>query len=505
MVFCKFSNFFEKFLLLTLAYPKVFVPLIKVGMRFILIALISSIFLHGEEKTTHHTLMLENQLLSYTATVGTLPAKDSEGAVKGEIGYTAYFKENPGANRPITFCFNGGPGSASLWLHVGAFGPRKIVSTEEGGSIVPPYEMRDNLDTILDLTDLVFVDPMGTGFSKPNSKEDGQQFYGIKEDVRSLGDFIHDFITKHQRWNSPKYIAGESYGTTRSAGLSHYLQTEHGMYLNGVILISCAIDFQTFFFQRNIDNQLPYFLYLPTYTATAWYHGKYRPDASIQDAVDDAVQYSYKTLAPFLLRNSSFNKEAVYRDVAELSGLNQEFVRRNQGKFDANNFIDEFFGDERKVLGVYDTRLVGDAADTGKDPFFENPSVSTMAGIVEASFRNYLQNELEFSPEKYISLSFDVYTNWNFFSYSPWGYPNMMDSLRSAMIINPKMKVFVGSGYYDCVTPFAATDYCFDHLDLPDSYKSNLQMEYYEGGHMYYLNPKARQKFKQDLIQFYNN
>lgn len=475
-------------------------------IRFLISILLLSVSLFSEDKITSHLIQLESGPLAYKATVGTLSARDKKGDIKGEIGYTAYIMEGSPSNRPITFAFNGGPGSSSVWLHLGAIGPRRIVLPEEGQSITPPYRITDNLETILDLTDLVFIDPIGSGFSKANSLDDAKPFYDLAGDIRVIGDFIHDYINTNNRWNSPKYLAGESYGTLRASGLAEYLQNEHSMYLNGIVLISCAIDFQTFFFARHTDNQLPYFLSLPTYAVTAWHHGRYRPEATIEEVVDDALSFVYETYVPVLFRNSSLNKaekETLYDQIAELSGLRYETVRRNKGKIHERLFITEFFADESKVLGMYDTRLTAEVPDPAYVDFFQDPSVSSIGGIIGGAFHEYIQNELDFSPSQYTFLSFEAYENWNFFSRTPWGYPNLMSALRNAMVVNPKMKVFVASGYYDCVTPFAATDYCFDHLDLPDSYKENVQMENYEGGHMYYLNPLARKKFKQDLIHFY--
>lgn len=475
-------------------------------MRYLLLALIFAISFYGESKTTRHVIQLESGPLSYEAIVGTLPAKNREGVVKGEIGYTAYIKEGGEGNRPITFAFNGGPGSSSILLHLEMLGPRRALMKEEGQSLVPPYQLIDNLETTLDLTDLVFIDPIGTGFSTAQTKEDAKAFYGITEDIRSVGDFIHDFITAHKRWNSPKYLAGESYGTLRAVGLAEYLQNEHSMYFNGVVLISCAIDFQTFFFTYQVDNQLPFFLYLPTYAATAWYHGKYQPEAPLQKVIEDATRFSHEKYIPFLIHPSSFNKierEMLYDELSHLTGLSLETVRRSKGKIGDDLYLEEFFAEEDKVLGVYDTRLVGDPCVPGGDRFAQNPSVSILTGIIGGAFRHYLQTELEFSPDVYKILSMEAHQSWNFFSYSPWGYPNLLNSLRGALVVNPELKIFVASGYYDCVTPFGATEYCFEHLNLPESYYLNIQMENYEGGHMFYLTPSARKKFKQDLTEFY--
>lgn len=451
-------------------------------MRFLLI--LFAVVLFAENTTTRHTIELVDGPLSYTATVGSI----------GQISYIAYVKEGGISQRPITFAFNGGPGSSSVMLHIGAFGPRRIVSPEEGQAAIPPYQIVDNFETLLDVSDLVFVDPAGTGLSE--SKE---EVYGMMSDIHSIGDFIRDFITQNKRWNAPKYLAGESYGTLRACGLANYLQQEYGIYLNGLILISCAIDYQTILFEK--DNLLPYLLYLPTYATTAWHYGRYMPGSTLEEAANLARLYIYKTYASSLLRRNYHEKEQLYAELAEMTGLPSHLVRKAHGQIGNNLFLLEFFGPENKVLGGYDTRVSGYYTHPGLTDFFQDPSSTAIEGILSGGFHDYLQRELS-TPISYRIMSMDVHTKWDFQKSTTLGYPNMMGELRSAIAVNPCLKVFVGSGYFDAVTPFAAAEYCFDHLEMPGA---SVQMEYYEGGHMYYLNPAARQKFKRDLIRFYGN
>ncbi len=452
------------------------------------------------DKTTFHLLQLDDQLLPYSATVGSLPASVKEGEAKGEIHYTAYMREGNG--RPLTFVFNGGPGSSSVWLHMGAFGPRRIVTPEEGQSATPPYELCDNGETLLDLTDLVFVDPIGTGLSRADSSETAQEFYDSFGDVHSIGDFIRDFLTVNRRWNSPLYLAGESYGTFRCCGLSDYLQSEHGIYPKGLILISCAIDFQTFLFDN--DNFLPYSLYLPTYAATAWYHGRCRPDATLEEVVEEARKFAFDSYAPASWRPSRLSikdRDTLYNQLAQLTGLPLNIIKREQGRIEEDTFLLEFFPDEKKVLGIYDTRVTGYYKNR-QTHFGLDPSITSIAGIFSGAFHHYMASELDF-PVSYLLFSTDINLRWEFKSYAPFGYPNFMDALRNSFIANPDLKVFVGMGYFDAATPFATAEYSFDHLNLPEGSIHSVQKEYYEGGHMYYLNPSARKKFKQDLIRFY--
>lgn len=449
-------------------------------LRFIFALLIlTSIF--GEEKISTHSIKLGEETLTYTATV-----------VSGEVSYIAYIKE--GENRPITFAFNGGPGSSSVWLHMGSFGPRRIVAPEEGQTIAPPYNLIDNPETILDLTDIIFIDPMGTGLSKSETKEKEEEHYSIKGDITAVGKFIRDYLTTHRRWNSPKYIAGESYGAMRASGLAEYLQNEFGIYLNGLIFISAGIDYQTLIFDR--DNSLPYFLFMPTYATTAWYHNRYKPEATLEDVAQEARDFVYETYASSIICRKCHDPEAINSRVSEMTGLPLDLVRRYQGRIREDQFASDFFVDQHKVICPYDTRMAAYAHS-----LFQDPSGAMITGIFSGAFHDYLHRELE-CPNSYTLFSYDVNGKWNYRDYNFWSYPNLMSGLRKVLIANPSLKLFVGCGYFDLATPFAATEYCFDHLDVPNV---SLQMEYYEGGHMYYLNPKARTKFKQDLIRFYRN
>lgn len=435
--------------------------------------------LFGDEKFSTHSVQIQQETISYTVTVET-----------GAISAISYMKE--GANRPITFAFNGGPGSSSVWLHMGAFGPRRIMAPEEGQSPTPPYQIIDNLETILDLTDLVFIDPMGTGFSKGKTEEDEKKCYSIKGDIESVGTFIRDYLTKNQRWNSPKYIAGESYGAIRTAGLAEHLQNKHGIYFNGLIFISPALDYQTFIFDT--DNQVPYFLYLPTYATTAWYHGLTRTEATVEEVAQEARDYVYEIYAPSLICTKCHDPEPIYRALSKITALPLDFVERCRGRISDEKFLKELMARDRKTVGRFDTRFIGYTNSPHQDP-----SSDDLEGIFSGAFHDYLHRELNF-PSSYTLLSMDVNSKWNYWDYNQWGYPNLMSGLRKSLASNPKMKIFVGCGYYDLATPFMATEYCLDHLDVPDV---QVQLEYYDGGHMYYLNPSARVKFKQDLIRFY--
>jgi len=458
--------------------------------------------LWAESTTTTHTLLLEKGPLSYNAIVSSLPLRDANGHVKAEMGFTAYIKEGPLNHRPITFAFNGGPGSSSIWLHAGAFGPRRVVTHEEGQSVTPPYCMIDNLETLLDLTDLVFIDPVGTGLSRA-SEEDAGYFYNLGTDIQSFGAFIRDYLTAHNRWNSPKYLAGESYGALRACGVADHLQNDYSIYLNGLILISPAIDYQTFVFHT--DNQLPHFLYLPTFAATAWHYGRLLPLATLEEVVSKARRFAYETYAPSMLKSfspSPCEKEVLFNRLADFTGLSLNTIKWNKGRISDQIFQVEFFSEEHKAIGRFDTRCSGNYSDPNQIGFVQDPSDTAISGIFIGAFHDYLQNELQ-HPASYCPFSLDVNSRWDYSGCNSFGYPNLMGALRQALAVNPSLKIFAGCGYFDCATPFAATEYCLDHLDLADADRSRCQVEYYEGGHMFYLSPPARIKFKHDLIRFY--
>ncbi len=446
----------------------------KALLPFLLLATLTA-----EEKMTSHSIELNGERLEYVATVGT-----------GEVSYIAYTKE--GTNRPITFAFNGGPGSASVWLHLGVLGPRRVVSHEEGQPISPPYQIVDNLETILDLTDLVFIDPMGTGLSKAESEESAKKHLSIRGDVVEVGKFIRDYLTQNQRWNSPKYLLGESYGATRAAGLAEYLPNQFGIFLSGILFISPALDFQTLLFDT--DNPLPYFLYLPTYAATAWHHQKLSPELSLEEVVQSARAFAYSAYAPSLLSPKSTDPDLIYSEVARLTALPLDLVRRHEGKIADSLFFLNLLGSEKKMIGRFDAR------ETNYAHSFEmDPSETAIIGIFSGAFHDYLHKELAV-PHSYNLMSMSVNEQWNYHDWNEWGYPNVMGALRKGLMVNPKVKLFFGCGYFDLATPFGTVEYCIDHLSLPNL---SIQTEYYDAGHMFYLKPAARIKFKQDLIRFY--
>lgn len=479
-------------------------------MRFIWIFCIFSLFANEDFLslvTTEHTLTLENTSpFCYTAVTGKLPVDcDIQEKTPPEIFFIAYFK-NDEKNRPITFIFPGGPGGSCGPEAICSFGPRRILTPDEGKTLLPPYRLIDNPETLLPWTDLVFVDPVGTGFSSLGEDPDTLKgLLSVDGDIASLGDFIRTFIAYFNRWNSPKYLSGTSYGTTRCCGIADYL-TSHDLSLHGIILLGSALDYSTLVGQHN--RSLPDCLMIPTFAASAWYHGRLWPELSLDEVVDYARRFSFEFYIPSMLQPNRLSKteqEAFYTHLAMLIGLPIETVRRYQGRFDEFLFTTEFFASDRKVIGGLDTRYVGELGSIQRRDVSDDPSYRDMQGIY-CAFNEYLHNELETSRpfERYVTFSSPAHSYWNYSTRDSVEWPELMQRVRRTLIQNPQMKIFVGSGYYDCRTPFAATEYCFDHLNLHPSYENNLQFEYYEGGHGFIFDCNCLQKLKKDLAKFYN-
>ncbi len=475
-------------------------------MRYFLLLLIASLAYSEEPppydlNITKHTIQLKTGPLAYTAITGLCPIF-GETEKEAELFFISYTKDGE-KNRPITFFFPGGPGGAGTIGSILSFGPRRLLSADEGRTILPPYELIDNQETLLEHTDLVFVDPVDCGFSKAEEKADMDYFFSVEGDIETLGDFIYSYIDLSRRWNSPIYLAGGSYGTLRCCGLASHL-FEYGMAVSGIALDGCAFEWSTFLSER--DNPLPDWLLIPTFAATAWYHGRLWPDKSLEDVVDYARRFLYDELAPFMLqpsRLSPIEQARLEQKLSDLIGLPVDTVRRYNCRFNERIYASEFFGSERKSLGRLDSRYAGDLFTI--DPKHSNdPSYLDSIGYGPA-FKHYLQEELgtRHPFKKYRLFSDQAFNKWQFGTFDSFGAPSLLKRLRQALVVNPLMKVFVGAGYYDCRTPFAATEFCFEHLDLPVSYRKNIQFGYYAAGHGFVFDQNALKKWKKDLVKFY--
>ena len=456
---------------------------------------------------TAHKVTIGGKTVDYEAAAGLLPIKDDDGKATAAIFYTAYTK--PGADpagRPVTFCFNGGPGSSSVWLHLGAFGPRRVVLTDAGEAPPPPATLADNDASLLDLTDLVFIDPVSTGFSRPaDEKTVNKQFHGVTEDVQSVGEFIRLYATRNNRWASPKYVAGESYGTTRAAGLAGHLQSRLGMRLNGVLLVSAVLNFGTVRFDDG--NDLPFVLYFPSYAATAWYHKKLAPGqpADLPGVLAAAEAFASGEYAVALHKGAALSnaeRKAVAAKAAALTGLTAEYVLRCDLRVEGRRFMKELLRDRGQSTGRYDSRLLGtDAVAAGDRPDYD-PSYAAVQGPYTEAFNAYVRGPLKYEND----LPYEILTGrvqpWNYGQAGSNRYVNVAPTLRAAMAQNPALRVFVASGYYDLATPYAATKYTVDHLSPDRAVRGRVTMAYYEAGHMMYTHAPSRAKLRAAAAAF---
>lgn len=458
---------------------------------------------------TKHSINISGKPIQYTATTGYMEMKSEDGKHKANIFYVSYVKDSETKEkRPITFAFNGGPGSSSVWLHMGALGPKRVLFSDEGEPLAPPYSMADNEYCWLEFTDLVFIDPVSTGFSRPVGEEKKEQFHGTKEDAQSVGEFIRLFTTKNKRWSSPKFLVGESYGTTRAALLSSYLQERYGMYLNGLLLVSAALDFSTLRFKAG--NDLPYLLHLPTYTATAFYHKKLSQEMQqdIHKTLESARAFVANEYVPFLWKgdnNTASDKKAMAKKLSVYTGLSEQFIENSNFRIDISHFTKELLRDNDRTVGRLDSRYKGiDRRSVGAsfeyDPSYDGVIYGPYSGVLN----HYIADELKFESD----LTYEILTGnvhpWNWGSAAE-GYTSVSESLREAMTVNKHLKVFVANGYYDLATPFFATEYTLNHLELDETLRSNIQLTYYEAGHMMYVHKKSLIKFTDDVRAYYQN
>src|ERR1017187_2818966 len=453
---------------------------------------------------THHQITLNGKTLNYTATTGRLPLKRADGKIEGEMFFVAYTLDGQdAAKRPLTFAFNGGPGSASVWLHMGALGPKRVVLQSNGFMPAAPYHVEDNPDTLLDRSDIVMVDAMATGYSRGANVELTKKFLGVKGDVQAFGEFIRLYLSRYERWSSPLFLLGESYGTTRAAGVAGYL-ADHGIAFNGVTLLSMAVDFQTL--EWNKSNDLPYFLLVPTFNMIAGYHHKLAADLT-QDVAktrEEVEHWSSNEYALALGKGDAMTPEEHRKIVDQLSrytGLRPEVVEAHNLRIDVPTFTHELLLDQKLVVGRLDGRFSSPNADG--DHFYD-PTGSAILPPYTSAFNNYLRTELNYKSDMpYRVFAYDQpgFQKWEW-GNAVEGFPSTAGGLRSAMIKNPYMKILVMEGYYDLATPFAAANWTMDHLDLGAQYRQNISYATYNSGHMVYIDRGEHDKMKKDLVDF---
>lgn len=455
---------------------------------------------------TEHEIVIAGQVLHYTATTGVIVMKDEEGKAKAKIFFIAYTKKDvvDVSTRPLTISFNGGPGSSSVWLHLGVLGPKRVLSGDVDKIAPPPYRLTTNEYTLLQSSDLVFVDPVSTGYSRPAPGEEAKQFHGLQKDIASVGDFIRLYVTRYQRWNSPKFLIGESYGTTRAAGLAGYLQDRHGMYLNGLMLVSVILDFQTARF--DLGNDLPFLLFLPTYAATALYHNKVTLPAG-QDvkaflaAVEAFAQRDYALALLQGDRLPAAERQQLVQQLAAYTGLTPTYIEETNLRIEIHRFVKELLRSERRTVGRLDTRFQGVDRDAAGENFEFDPSYAAIQGPYTATLNDYVRRDLNFASDLPYEILTGLYETWDYSSHQNQ-YVNVAETLRSAMSKNPFLRVLVANGYYDLATPYFATEYTFHHLALDATLQRNIVMTYYAAGHMMYLHEPSLIQLSEDLHAF---
>ena len=454
---------------------------------------------------TTHEITLNGKAFKYRATVGMLPIRNSAGEPEAGLFYVAYTVDSaePTAKRPLCIAFNGGPGAGSLWLHLGALGPRRIRMNDDGLMPPAPYRLEDNQGTWLESCDIVFVDPVGTGFSRATKTDTARKFNGFTGDIDSVGEFIRLYLARNNRFSSPLFLAGESYGTTRAAGLAGAL-TNRGIALNGVILISSILNFQTARFNKG--NDLPFILFVPTYAATAWYHKKIDPayQKDLKTTLREARIFAEGEYATALMKGDRLTapeRDAVATKLSKFTGLSKTFLINNDLRIEIGRFTKELRRDQSLTVGRLDSRLTGTDGDQGAPtPEFDPSSAAIMPPYSQA-MNQYVREELNYKTDSvYYALGGGILP-WDY-SSAQNRYADTSDALRSAFDRNPFMKVFVANGYYDLATPFFATEYTFAHMGLQPKHRQNVTMKEYEAGHMMYISVPSLMKLKADVSVF---
>jgi carboxypeptidase C (cathepsin A) len=469
----------------------------------------------ARSQSTRHEIRLGGQSLRYTATVGWLIMNDDKDKPVARFGYTAYTLDGVAdrSRRPVTFAFNGGPGSSSIWLHMGVLGPRRVVVNDTGYAPPPPTRLIDNDYSILDVTDLVMIDPVGTGYSKPLGEAKGEDFWGVDQDIKSVGAFIKRYVTEQGRWGSPKYVLGESYGGVRGAGLARHLQSVLGMNLNGLILVSPYFSMASG--NDGIGVDLPHVLYLPTFAATAWYYdaipGK---PASLDDWIAEVERFAYDEYAPALMRGQAIpaaEKQDVAQKLARYTGISAEFWQRADLRVSHVQFLQELLRGRGMIAGRIDSRFSGPSLNPLNDVMDYDPFFPAVGPAFTAGFRDYLHSELKFDvPDDYV-VSGDLYRKWDWSHLQPGVVgdddqkvpaTNTLPDLEVAMTMNPGLHVLIEQGLYDLATPTLALKYNLDHLRLTPEARQRIRVSYHDAGHMMYLKDTAGRRFREGVAGF---
>ena len=457
---------------------------------------------------THHSMTLNGRVLQYTATTGRMAIKTTTGITDAEMFYVAYTLDKAGPKRPLTFAFNGGPGSGTIWLHMGAFGPRRVKMLPNGFMPAPPFELEDNPDTLLDRTDLVFIDAIGTGYSRALTPEAGKKYWGLLGDLDAFGEFIRLYLQANSRWTSPLYLAGESYGTTRAAGLSGWL-IDHGIALNGIVMISTVMNFQASSFA--VGNDLGYITFLPTYAMTAAYHNKLAPELNKNPSalLAEVKQFANNEYPVILQKGDSLTPEERAAAVAKLvryTGLSAKYIEQANLRIDLAHFDTELLRDEDKIIGRLDGRFTGTNASTPQQFSDYDPSEAAIRPPYTSTFGNYVQQELGYKTDLVYWVLGGGIGPWEFpvTGAGRNGFPDTSQMLRHAFTLNPYMHLFIAEGYYDAATPLGGVEYTLNHMGLTEEAHKRIHRDYFQAGHMVYIDRSSLNQLKKDIDQLFD-
>ena len=461
--------------------------------------------------TTKHVLRVGRRRLRYTALAGRVVLREEEHKdgtfgghpARAELSMTSYTLDDADPHtRPVVFAFNGGPGSSSVWLHLGLLGPRRVVMGDVGDLKPPPYDLVDNPESLLAVADLVFIDPMSTGFSRAVEGGKPGEYHGYQRDVEHVAELIRLWTSRNGRWMSPKFVAGESYGTLRGAALAAHLQDRYGMYLNGLILISSVLDLSSIDFEKQ-RNDRAHALYLPTYAAIAHYHGKHGR-RSLRSVLTEAEAYAARDLPWALSQGARLgpdDRAAAVSTLARLSGLSEDYVDRCDLRIEHWRYFTELLRDRHLAVGRLDARFTGPAASAIAENMDADPSHDAIMGPYAAAWNHYVRDELGYQSDLHYEQITSRVQPWSFKDFE--GRPvDVSDRLERAMRQNPHLRVHVAYGYYDGATPHFAAEHVFAKLRLPDSLRANIEHAYYEAGHMMYVHEPSRVQQSSDLAEF---
>jgi carboxypeptidase C (cathepsin A) len=465
----------------------------------------------AQASVTQHRLSLAGRSFDYTATAGLLIVRDDDDKPIASIGYVAYTRRDgkSGGVRPITFAFNGGPGSSSLWLHMGVLGPKRVVVSDPTPTPAAPYRTVDNEFSLLDVSDVVMIDPVGTGLSHAVCDHKDEEFWGVDPDIDSVSRFIAQYVSDNNRWTSPKYLLGESYGTTRAAAIVNYLRARRWLTFNGLILVSVATDIEAIFAELP-GNDRPYAVYLPGYAAVAWYHHMLPSQpASLEPFLAEVRQYAMGPYTAALLKGDALSNEerdTVAQKMHDYTGLPVEYLKQARLRVSENEFAHELLKARGLTVGRLDGRFVGPTTDLLAKETDYDPQSSAIGAAYAAAFLDYYHGELRFGQgETYHTTNFGIGSKWKWTHRTEQGEQPIVNSgvdLADTLIKDPNLRVLVLNGYYDLATPFSATEYVMMHLGVPPEVGTHVQMKYYEAGHMMYVHPPSLAKMKRDLDAF---